>query len=454
MVAIVLGNLLLFGRTLAHFFVAIDFADMEWATGGSALRLFDLALGLYRPTQYLLFRWLFNLFGVWPVPFNVLNLLIHTGNSLLVMWLASRLTKSVAKGFLCGAIFSVHFMHVEPVIWVASLNHLLATGFLLGVFVLFDCEGIGRRVWSLILFVLAILSKETAIVIPLLLLIWLWANSKLNKSSAKGTILYFCISAAYIAIRLPILSYVKGTGSYAMRLGVNVVKNIVFIISAMFFRLNYRELLEAWNVRGKGLVAAAEGLISHPLAVILVITSLACFSIMFWRGGRAVKFGAAWVLCSMLTVIFLVGTGERFTYLPSVGFAIMSGVIVLRLKRTPAILAGSAICIYLFAVGFLDSNRWILASGISKRVTTQLAGYIIDNPSANKIYINGLPDNYKGAYMFRGGLGPAARLISGKRSLEVIDTDEEPGAVAEPGVIYLRYVEGRLEEFRRPLDGP
>ena len=434
--------------------MAIDFADMEWATGGSVLRLFDFALGLYRPIQYVLFRWLFNLFGVSPVPFNVLNLLIHTVNSLLVMWLASRLTKSITKGFFCGAIFSVHFMHVETVIWVASLNHLLATGFLLGVFILFDYEGVGRRVWSLILCALAILSKETAIVIPLLLLIWLWANSKLNKSSAKSTILYFCISAAYVAIRLPILSYVKGTGSYAMRLGMNVVKNVVFIISSMFFKLNYRELLEAWNVRGKGLVAAAEVLFSHPLAVILVITSLVCFGIMFWRGGKAVKFGAAWLLCSMLTVIFLVGAGERFTYLPSVGFAIMSGVIVLRLKRAPAILAASAICIYLFAMGFVDSSRWILASGISKRVTGQLAGYITDNPSANKIYINGLPDNYKGAYMFRGGLGPAARLISGKKDLRVVEINEGQMIADEPGAIYLRYVEGNLEQFRRPVHGP
>ncbi len=450
--AIVLGNLLLFGRTLPHFFLSDDFVQIERATRFSLSGLFDIRIGLYRPVPSTVYKLMFKAFGFSPVPFNVLNLLIQIGNSVLVMWLGFRLTRSIAKGFLCGAIFTFHFMHVEPVIWVACLNHLLTAGFLLGALILFDYGGKGRRIWSLALFALALLSQEAAVVLPLFLLLWLWASSKPVR--LRETVPYFVISLAYLVLRIPSLMVVKGTGAYAMRLGMNVAKNVAFIISSMFFRLNFRELLATWNAHGKGSSAALEVLSSHPLAAILVVVSLACFGIMFWRGGRAAKFGAAWLLCSMLAVIFLVGTGERVTYLPSVGFAVMSGVIILRLKKAPAILAASAVCIYLFTVGFVDSSRWIRASEISEKITGQLAGHITQNPGVRKLYVQGLPDNYKGAYVFRGGTGAAARLISGKKDLQVINIDEEHMEAGEPGAIYLRYVEGRLRQVRRPIHGP
>ena len=450
--AIVLGNLLLFGRTLPHFFLSDDFVQIERASRSTFSGLLDIGVGLYRPVPSILYKLMFSVFGFSPAPFNALNLLIHTGTSVLVMWLGSRLTKSITKGFLCGAIFTVHFMHVEPVIWVACLNHLLAAGFLVGALILFDCGGKGRRVWSLVLFVLAVLSQEAAVILPLFLFLWLWASPK--PARPRETIPYFMISLAYIVMRIPSLMFVKGNGAYAMRFGVNVLKNVAFIISSMFFRLDFRELLATWNAHGKGLSAALEVFSSHLFASALVAISLACFALMYLRGGRTVRFGAAWVLCAMLPVLFLVGTGERFTYLPSVGFAIMSGVIVFRLRRTASITAASVLCIYLFAVGFVDSARWIHASEISERITGQLAGYIIQNPDVSRLYVQGLPDNYKGAYVFRGGSGAAARLISEKKDLRVIEINEGQMIVNEPGAIYLRYLEGRLERVRRPVREP
>jgi hypothetical protein len=450
---IVVGNVLLFGITLPHFFLSDDFAQIEWAAKSSVPEIFGNLSGLYRPVQSILFKSAFTIFGTNPIPFNMLNLLVQIGNSLLVFALARRLTGSMMKGFVAGAIFSVHFMHVEPVIWVSGSNELLAAGFLLGSLILFDYRGIHWRVMSLLLFVIAMFSKESAMVMPLLLVLWIWAKSVGQTERPhhlmplfKETVPYFCISAIYIAVRFPVIAYVKGNGAYGMKIGVNVLKNATFMISSMFFRLDFRDLLATWNAYGKGPAAVLKVMSSHPFAAGLVAISIAFFAIMFWRADRSGKFGGAWFFCCMFPMVLLIGAGERFTYLPSIGFAIMTAVTVLRLKKVLSIAAACAICVYLFAVGFVDSGRWIRASEISESVVRQLADYIQRNPGIGTIYIQDLPDNYRGAYLFRGGLDSAGRMISGRKDLKVIGVEGQGTLTAEPA-LYLRYVDGGIEQI-------
>jgi hypothetical protein len=138
-----------------------------------------------------------------------------------------------------------------------------------------------------------------------------------------------------------------------------------------------------------------------------------------------------------------VGTGERFTYLPSSGFAILAGLSIFRLRRSYRIVVGGLACAYMLTVAFVDSQRWVIASRISERVTLQLAGMVVENPQVETVYIRGLPDNYRGAYLFRGGIDSAARLLSGRR-VTVTKTDELMYEEAPADRLFLEYEEGRL----------
>ena len=420
-----------------------DFAQIEWAASGGVWELFRPHASLYRPLQSLLYRLIHRFFGLTPVPYHVLSLLTHTGSSLLLFWLVVRLTGAVPKGLLCASIFGLHFIHVEPVVWISSLNILMATCLMLSALLLLRSRSVLGRTVSVLLSVLALLSSEAGLVMPLLVLVTLWAGHPGDDRSVRSSIPYFAMSGAYIIWRIPWYVALGQEGAYAFVLGANVLKNLSFLATSMFFRLDYPSILATWNSHGKGIGALLNVPAAHPLAASLVLVSFVAIALMVWRSDRVARSGAIFLLCAALPILFLVGTGERLTYLPSAGFALLAGLTVFKLRRHFVALVGIAACVYLFAVAFLDLDRWIVASRISQTVTQELAQIVSEHPQVDTVYVSGLPDNHRGAYLFRGGIGSAARLLSGRR-VTVTKTDERVGTEPHATQLYVEYSAGRL----------
>ena len=91
---------------------------------------------------------------------------------------------------LAGLGFSSHFAHVEAVVWISSLNEVLASSFgLLFLWSFWKSIG-GKSRWeipysaSLFLLVLAIFSKESMVILPLLAMVLalLYVNEDRKKS--------------------------------------------------------------------------------------------------------------------------------------------------------------------------------------------------------------------------------------------------------------------------------
>jgi hypothetical protein len=278
---------------------------------------------------------------------------------------------------------------------------------------------------------------------PLLVLAVLWAGLREDGGSLRLSIPYFVVSGLYFVWRVPWYLSVGRESSYGFAWGANILKNLSFMVTSMFFRLDYARILATWNAHGKGIGSALSIPAAHPLASLLVLVSFAGIAVMVLRGSRLAKSGALVMLLATLPTVFLVGTGERLTYLPSSGFAILAGLSIFRLRRPYPIVVGGLACIYMLTVALTDSQRWVIASRISERVTLQLAGMVVENTQVETVYIRGLPDNYRGAYLFRGGIGSAARLLSG-RSVTVLKTEGLVHEVHPADRLFLDYKEGRL----------
>ncbi len=150
--------------------------------------------GLYIPVTYtfwggeaLLSRWL-NLpgshddfqstVGLSPTLFHVGNLLLHLANTALVFGLLMRLVPGT-KGPLVGALlFGIHPLHVETIAWITETKGLLAASFSLLAYHQYLAATaaelrLPRRGWraatATIFFALAVLSKPTAVVLPLVI---------------------------------------------------------------------------------------------------------------------------------------------------------------------------------------------------------------------------------------------------------------------------------------------
>ena len=132
-------------------------------------------LGLYRPITVLTYRWTYQLAGMDPFPFHLVNALLHALASLLVVSLAGFLGANRQQAGLAGLLFAAHSIHVEAVAWVVGRAEILATCFGL-LTILAHGRPTDRssdvRTWlAALLFGAGALSKETALCLPAFLVL-------------------------------------------------------------------------------------------------------------------------------------------------------------------------------------------------------------------------------------------------------------------------------------------
>lgn len=138
--------------------------------------------GLYIPVAYT-FWGVLSLCSNWltgtlfnPAIFHGANVVVHTVNCVLVLLLLRRITGDMRASLLGSLLFALHPLQVETVAWISGMRGLLATAFGFGALLahLDDCDAhyAGRpagkaRLTGFVLLVLALLSKPSAIIIPL-----------------------------------------------------------------------------------------------------------------------------------------------------------------------------------------------------------------------------------------------------------------------------------------------
>jgi tetratricopeptide (TPR) repeat protein len=134
----------------------------------------------YFPLTYTVLRFERSLWGLNPVGFHGINILLHAINALLVWQLLKRL--SVPGAGLAAALFALHPVQVETVAWITELKSLLSLFFiLLTLFCWLEFIGDrSRRFWyglALGFYALALFSKTTACTLPAALLLILWLKT-------------------------------------------------------------------------------------------------------------------------------------------------------------------------------------------------------------------------------------------------------------------------------------
>jgi len=137
--------------------------------------------GLYAPVTYTTWIWIKHISEerrdgravLIPQGFRTANILLHATNAVLVLYLLYLLAGSPWIGFLGGLLFAVHPLQVEPVVWITEYRGLLSACFSLTSLALYcryrqaDSARPLLVVAASIAYAFALLSKPTAIVVPL-----------------------------------------------------------------------------------------------------------------------------------------------------------------------------------------------------------------------------------------------------------------------------------------------
>ncbi|MBK8038833.1 MAG: tetratricopeptide repeat protein [Verrucomicrobiaceae bacterium] len=325
----------------------------------------DLAVNFVtRPVSYATF-YLNHALGVWnPSGFRLVNVLVHSANSLL-LWavlrlLMSRLMKAgklteASTAFIPAAaalLFAAHPLAVESVTYIVQrFTSLAAFWSLLAAWLYFRSteEGLEKapvirfRVSAAVVMLLGMLTKECAVVTPLLIVLLdvLVGQAEWKTSFRRAWPLL--VTLPVIPLLVLMSSAVLNGGSLDLSAGLNIVNSrdepvthlqyllTQFTVIAHYLRLmlwpSGQNIDPAWDTHSTLLSWPVAGSLFLHLALIL----LAMLAFRRWRqmDGRA-RLGLAAVLWFYLGICISSGlvplpdmVAEHRSYLPSAGIFIM-----------------------------------------------------------------------------------------------------------------------------------
>ncbi|MCH8904171.1 MAG: hypothetical protein IIA45_09690, partial [Bacteroidetes bacterium] len=140
--------------------------------------------GNYHPLTILSYALEYKFFKLTAERYHLNSLLLHLINVLLIFWLIYLLAGNLNVAFITALLFGIHPMHVESVAWISSRKDLLYTLFFL-LSMIFYLKYFFRNnltepikqnrylylILSIIAFVLALLSKAQAVMLPIILIL-------------------------------------------------------------------------------------------------------------------------------------------------------------------------------------------------------------------------------------------------------------------------------------------
>jgi hypothetical protein len=117
-----------------------------------------------------------QLFGLDPAGPHAVNVVLHALNAVLLFWVLLRATGFAGRSFMVAALFALHPINVESVVWVSERKNLLSMMFFLlalGAYRWYACRPrIGRYVIVALLFAMGLMAKPQTITLPFVLLLW------------------------------------------------------------------------------------------------------------------------------------------------------------------------------------------------------------------------------------------------------------------------------------------
>lgn len=166
--------------------------------------------GLYHPITMLSLAVNFKIGNLNPFGYILFNLLLHLFSTWFVFILANKLFKNNITAFICALLFGIHPMHVEPVAMISNRKDVLFTFFYLSSLIVYlkyfrqDVKNkILKYITALILFILSLLSKPTAVTLPAVMFLFdFFDGRKFTLKLILEKIPFIIIAAAIIPLEM------------------------------------------------------------------------------------------------------------------------------------------------------------------------------------------------------------------------------------------------------------
>lgn len=394
-VILALATVAVYSEVLNHSFLNYD--DLTYVTANEQIKTglrwegVQWAFTTFHEATWHPLTWLSHmldcqLFGVDPGKHHLVNLLLHTLNTLFLFAVLRKMTGKLWPSGVVAALFALHPLHVESVAWVAERKDLLST--LFWILTLWAYHSYVKRpvakyyLLSLLFFALGLMSKPMLVTLPFVLLLldyWPLKRFNYNESGSdqrksrrsyylgiiweKIPFLFFSAALCLITVLFQQKAHsVAAFDTVALDVRIsNALESYVNYIGKMFWPVDLAVLYphtltaSAWKMAVYG--------------ALLLACSLAAF---YWIK-RFPWFFVGWFfyLGTLVPVIGLVQVGvqsgaDRYTYIPLIGLFIIitwSGLYYAEKKKkgitATALSLLISICLVLLSIiTFNQVKRW------------------------------------------------------------------------------------------------
>ncbi len=286
----------------------------------------SFSVGNYQPLTVLSYALDYRFSGLDPFGYHATQLVFHLLNCLLVFWLVFLIGGRAPVACLTALLFGVHPLHVESVAWVSARKDVLYAFFFLGAMICYCYYlrgGRARRFYygALTLFLLSVLSKATAIILPLVLFLF---DAYLDRKDKR---LFFADKVPFF-----VLSVVFGAIGFFAQYAAGAVRQPELFsfadkILIAPFAVAFYLFKTAWPVGLSALypyfVMPGDPSVLLP-AVALCVAALGAAVFVSRRPSRVVVFSGLFFLLTLLPVLQLVPLGriivaDRYMYIPCLG---------------------------------------------------------------------------------------------------------------------------------------
>ena len=320
----------------------------------------------WRPMQMLTYMLDYSFWELNPLGYHLTNIVLHILAALTLFWLINLLYDNRHLALITGLFFTVHPIHTEAVSYISGRTDPLALLFLLLCFIFYikalPAHKISFYILALFTYVLALLSRESSLILPVLLLLYHYSFKV--KLKIRAFLPLLALAFAYIILRLTLLRF--------LLLGVDLAYSKVTLLQRLpgFFVaiFNYLKLLLVpFNQHMEyGKIVFPFGYYRAVWGIIIILFLLIC-ALSSRKTNSLVFFSLFWFFIALLPSSNLYPINaymaEHWLYLPSIGFFLILANVLSRLyqsKRFKSI----AIALIIFLLGFYafltvkQNNYW------------------------------------------------------------------------------------------------
>ena len=312
-------------------------AGLTWDTMRWAFTTYHV--GTWHPVTWLSHALDCQLFDIDPAGPHDVNLLLHVLNTLLLFWVLQRATGYVGRSFMVAALFALHPINVESVVWIAERKNSLSLLFFLlalGAYRWYVANPkVGRYAVVAGLFALGLMSKPQVITFPFVLLLWdYWPLRRIAFSEDRASMRRKISQLIGEKVPLFALAAISAAITMAAQKADGNKTWYPLAVRLEYAAVSYAQYLQkaVWPTKFAAFYPHPDAIsLMHFAGAALVLVLITAVVLEGWRRRPYLLVGWLFFLGTLVPMLGLEGVGyqgkqgiaDRYAYLPFIGLFIM-----------------------------------------------------------------------------------------------------------------------------------